>query len=120
MSQMLKSLNNVNNTLLILVTLLIIIVLEPFFKDRNLVILLILGCLVFLFIGLAWISFRNQRKQKKLSLNDFLVYPLLLLFGFMLNAEFYPTLITKIIVLSIIFGCNLWNAAQIDLKNIHS
>ena len=114
MSKLRKMLSTNTNTLLILITMLMITVLDSFFKDKNPLIILILVSLILVFIVLAITSYRNKRK--KTSLNDFLVYPLLVLFGFMYNAQFYPNSIIKTIVLALTIGLNLKNAEQIDMK----
>lgn len=114
MSKLRKMLSTNTNTLIILITLFIIMVLDSIFKDKNPLIILILISLILVFIVLAIISYRNKRKKP--SLNDFLVYPLLVLFGFMYNAQFYPNSIIKTIVLALTIGLNLKNAEQIDMK----
>lgn len=73
MSKLRKMLSTNTNTLLILITMLMIAVLDSFFKDKNPLIILILVSLILVFIVLAIISYRNKRKNHRLMISWFIL-----------------------------------------------
>jgi phosphatidylserine synthase len=107
-----------SNTLLIFVTLLIILTLESYFRNSNAVLLLVIAVLTLFFIVFSLYSLKKYKefKMAKLNtLNHYLTYPLLLLFGFLYNADIYPSEQLKIIVIALLFFFTLWNTKRIDL-----